>query len=367
MMPIGAAIIGPGKVAHTHAQALAALPHTRLVAVAGRDAARTQAFADQYQGQAYTQLDALLADSAVELVIICTPHPAHAAQAVAAAQAGKHVLVEKPMALTVAECDRMIAAARENAVKLGVISQRRWYEPVQRVKAALESGRIGRPILCLVTVLGWRGPEYYQMDAWRGSWAGEGGGVLVNQTSHQLDLFQWLMGPVDELFAYWGNLNHPYIEVEDTALAVVRFRSGALGNLVVSNSQNPGLYGKLHFFGESGAAVGVQTDGGSMFVAGVPTSIEPPVNDLWTVPGETERLAEWQAEDRARAAMLDVGSHYHCLQIQDFVEAIRNDRPPQVTGEDGRAAVALFEAIYRSQRTGAPVRFPLSAEPPARA
>jgi predicted dehydrogenase len=195
------------------------------------------------------------------------------------------------------------------------------------------------------------------MDAWRGRWDTEGGGVLVNQTSHQLDLIRWLMGPIDELFAYWSNLNHPYIEVEDTALAVLRFRSGALGNIVVSNSQNPGLYGKIHIFGETGAAVGVQTEGGSMFVSGVSTVVEPPYNDLWTIPGEAELLPGWQAEDEARG--VDVGTHYHALQIEDFVAAIIEGRPPRVTGEDGRNAVEIFEAVYRSQREGRPVKFPV--------
>ena len=359
-VPVGVAIIGPGKVAHTHARAVQSLSRARLVAVGGRDPARTQAFAAAYQARAYTDLDALLADPAVQAVILTTPHPAHAEAAVRAARAGVHVLVEKPLATTVADCDRMIEAAQGAGVWLGTISQRRWYEPVQRVKQAIEGGRIGKPILALLTVLGWRGPEYYAMDAWRGRWDTEGGGVLVNQTSHQLDLLQWLMGPVDELFAYWSNLNHPYIEVEDSAVAVLRFRNGALGNLVVSNSQNPGLYGRIHIFGDSGAGVGVQTDGGSMFVAGVSAAVEPPFNDLWTIPGEGERLPVWQAEDRARG--VDVGSHYHCLQIEDFFDAIIDGRPPYVTGEDGRRAVEIFEAVYRSQRERAPVTFPLEAQ-----
>ncbi len=355
---VGVAIIGPGKVAHTHARAVQAIPQAKLVAVGGRDMARTQAFADEYQARAYTDLQALLDAPGVQAVILTTPHPAHAEAAIMAAQAGVHVLVEKPMATTVADCNRMVAAAAAGGVWLGVISQRRWYEPVQRLHAAMQAGKIGKPILGLVTVLGWRGPEYYAMDAWRGKWDAEGGGVLVNQTSHQLDLIQWLMGPVDELFGYWANLSHPYIEVEDTAVVGLRFRSGALGNIVVSNSQNPGLYGKVHIFGDNGAGVGVQTEGGSMFVAGVSSVIEPPFNDLWTVPGEAGRLPEWQAADRALG--VDVGSHYHCLQIEDFVNAILENRPPRVTGVDGRNAVEIFEAVYRSQRAGAPIKFPLS-------
>jgi predicted dehydrogenase len=359
MQAIGTAIIGPGKVAHTHAQALAALPQSNFVAVCGRDPQRTQAFATQYGVRAYTDLAALLADRDVQSVIICTPHPQHAEQAVAAAEAGRHVLVEKPLAITAAECDRMIAAAAAHGVKLGVISQRRLYESVQRVKRALDAGKIGRPILGMVTVLGWRSAEYYTMDPWRGSWAGEGGGVLVNQAVHQLDLFQWLMGPIEDVFGYWANLNHPTIEVEDTAVAVVRFRSGALGNIVVSNSQHPGLYGKVHIHGANGASIGVQTEGGSMFIAGVAGNVEPPVNDLWTIPGEEALLDGWQAEDRARAAAIDVTSEYHRLQIADFLDAIRDDRPPLVPGEDGRRAVELFEAIYRSQREGRSIRLPL--------
>ncbi|MHB0859333.1 MAG: Gfo/Idh/MocA family protein, partial [Anaerolineae bacterium] len=247
-------------------------------------------------------------------------------------------------------------------VTLGMISQRRFYEPVQRVRQAIDTGKIGRPILGTMQVMGWRDEPYYQMDYWRGKWATEGGGVLLTQTSHQLDLFQWLMGPIDELFGYWGNLNHPYIEVEDTAIAVLRFKNGALGNLLVSNSQKPGLWGKIHVHGENGASVGVQTDGSSPFVSGVTASVEPPINDIWTVPGEEHLLAQFKAEDEARCATIDVMSYYHRLQIQDFLQAIRDDRDPAVTGREGRKQVELFTAIYRSQRDGRPVKFPLDAE-----
>lgn len=357
---IGTAIVGLGKVAHTHAQALAALPQSNFTAVCSRDARRAEAFARQYGVRAYTSLEEMLHDPSVQAITVCTPHPRHADIAVAAANAGVHVLVEKPMAITLADCDRMIEAARSNGVKLGVISQRRLYPPVLRVKQAIEDGKIGTPALGVLMMFGWRSPEYYAMDEWRGTWQGEGGGVLVNQAVHQLDLFQWLMGPVAELFGYWDNLNHPSIEVEDTALAVMRFRNGALGNLVVSNSQNPGMYGKIHVHGRSGHSVGVQTEGGSAFIAGVTAEVEPAVNDLWTVPGEEGMLERWQEEDRAMAQALDPMTHYHRLQIEDFLTAILQDREPLVTGEEGRKAVELFEAIYRSQRDHAVVTFPLA-------
>jgi UDP-N-acetyl-2-amino-2-deoxyglucuronate dehydrogenase len=200
------------------------------------------------------------------------------------------------------------------------------------------------------------------MDPWRGKWDLEGGGVLVNQAPHQLDLLQWFMGPIQELTGYWGNLNHPYIEVEDTAVALLRFTNSALGSIVVSNSQKPGIYGKVHVHGESGASVGVQTDGGAMFISGVSEVLEPPVNDLWTVPGEEHLLSHWQAEDEAAFQAIDAAQYYHRLQIQDFLEAILDDRDPMVTGVEGRKTVELFTGIYRSQRDHGPVAFPLDAE-----
>jgi UDP-N-acetyl-2-amino-2-deoxyglucuronate dehydrogenase len=211
-------------------------------------------------------------------------------------------------------------------------------------------------------MLGWRDEAYYASDPWRGTWESEGGGVLVNQAPHQLDLLQWFMGPIDELFAYWDNLNHPYIEVEDTAIAVLRFKNGGLGSIVVSNSQKPGIYGRVHVHGANGASIGVQTDGGSMFIAGMTSVLEPPINDLWTVPGEEHRLAVWQAEDRAAFESADPATHYHHLQIRDFLRAIIDDREPLVTSSDGRMTVELFTAIYRSQRDRAPIRFPLQEE-----
>ena len=153
------------------------------------------------------------------------------------------------------------------------------------------------PILGSVAMYGWRDEAYYRSDPWRGSWQGEGGGVLVNQAPHQLDLLHWYMGEIDELFGFWANLNHPYIEVEDTAVAVLRFKNGALGNIVVSNSQNPALYGRVYVHGSNGASIGVQTDGGAMFIAGMSSITEPPINDLWTVPGE-EEIIEKVAEGR---------------------------------------------------------------------
>lgn len=355
------AVIGYGKVAHTHAEALASVPESEFVAICGRDAAKARAFAEQYRVRPYTSVDGMVR-AGVQAVVVATPHPAHASVTTAALRAGAHAIVEKPLASSLEDCDAMIGAAREGGRTLAMISQRRLYAPTRRVREAIDAGRLGRPVLGTVTMLGWRSEEYYRSDPWRGSWNGEGGGVLVNQAPHQIDLLQWFMGDVDELYGAWANLNHPTIEVEDTSIAAIRFRSGALGNIVVSNSQNPGIFGKVWVHGSNGATVGVQTDGGSMFIAGMTSVAEPPVNDVWTVPGEEEMLARWQKEDADFFAGIDATKHYHRLQIRDFLQAILEGREPLVPGEEGRKTVEIFTAIYRSQRDGRPVRFPLQPE-----
>jgi predicted dehydrogenase len=190
----------------------------------------------------------------------------------------------------------------------------------------------------------------------------EGGGVLVNQAPHQLDILLWYMGEVDEVYGFWRNLNHPYIEVEDTALAIVKFKNGGIGNIIVSNSQKPGIFGKVHVHGSNGASVGVQTDGGAMFIAGVPSALEPPVNDLWTVPGEEHKLKDWVREDSELFERIDPIIFYMDRQIEDFLQALDENRVPLIRGVAGRRTVELFTAIYRSTRDNAPVKFPLETE-----
>jgi UDP-N-acetyl-2-amino-2-deoxyglucuronate dehydrogenase len=360
---IKTAIVGCGKVAHIHAAALKTLPASEFVAVCGGShSERRAAFAQKYGVKAYATVEELLDAGAAEMIAVATPHPAHAASTVKAARAGLHVLVEKPLASSLADCDAMLAASSAGGGQLGLICQRRFFEPCQRIRRAIDEGKLGRPVLGTVTMFGWRDAAYYRSDPWRGSWQGEGGGVLVNQAPHQLDLLLWYLGEVEELFGYWANLNHPTIEVEDTAVAVVRFKSGALGNIVVSNSQNPALYGKVTVHGSNGVSVGVQTDGGAMFIAGVSKITEPPLNDFWTVPGEEKLLAQWREEDTAYFRSIDPIEHYHRLQIDDFLQAILERRPPLITGEQGRQTVELFTGIYRATRERRAVRFPLLPE-----
>jgi predicted dehydrogenase len=205
----------------------------------------------------------------------------------------------------------------------------------------------------------WRDQAYYESDPWRGKWDTEGGGVLMNQSPHMLDLLLWLMDDrVVEVSGYWANLNHPFVEVEDSAVAILRFAHGGLGSIITSLSQKPGIHTKVHIHGSSGSSVGVETDRGATFIAGMTPISEPPLNDLWTIPGEETLLARFQAEDRARFAAIRATSHYHTLQIQDFLQAILQEREPEVTGDEGRRVVALVQAIYQSNRESRPVRFP---------
>lgn len=359
MQKLKTALVGCGKVGHLHAAALKSLPESEFVAVCGRTPEKAQAFAAKYGVSAFTDVREMLSKSKAEAICVCTPHPEHAAPTIAAAQAGVHALVEKPLASTLEDCDAMLAAARENNTIISTVCQRRFYPPCQRIRRAIDEGRIGKPALGIATIFGWRDEAYYKSDPWRGSWKLEGGGVLVNQSPHQLDLLTWYMGEIDEVFGYWANLNHPYIEVEDTAVAVVRFKSGGLGNIVVSNSQNPALNARVSVHGTNGASLGVQTDGGAMFVPGVTGISEAPFNDIWTIRGEEQMAPQWKEEDARLFASVNAVEYFHRLQIQDFLRAIIEQRAPSITGEDGRRTVELFTAIYRATREGRPAKFPL--------
>jgi UDP-N-acetyl-2-amino-2-deoxyglucuronate dehydrogenase len=352
------AIVGCGKVADTHALAYRELPNSDFVAVCSNSPHRAQAFAAKWGVTGYTDLAQMLDCEKVDVLSVCTPHPQHPAAVEIAAAVGVHAIVEKPLAVDLVSCDRAIAAARDAKVKLGVISQRRWYEPVRRMKDAIDAGKLGKPALILVQMLGWREPSYYLSDPWRGTWAGEGGGVAVSQAPHYLDLLTWFMGPAIEVHGYWDNYNHPSIEVDDTVVASVRFQNGGMGSVVLSNSQRPGLFGKVHIHGSAGSSVGAEIDSGSPFISGVSTTTDPPFNDIWTIPGEESELEIWNREDRSRP--WDVMTHYHKLQLADFLDAVSEDREPLVGPDDGRRVVELFTAVYRSQHEHASQRLPLA-------
>ncbi|MEK4298554.1 Gfo/Idh/MocA family oxidoreductase [Oceanobacillus sp. FSL W8-0428] len=359
MTKLRTAIIGCGKVADFHAKAFVNLPNSDFVAVCNHRLKGAEDFASKYNVNAYDNVHDMVEQEKIDIVSICTPHPLHAQAAVEAIESGAHVLIEKPLASSLKDCDAILSAAEKAGKIVGTVSQRRFYQSCMRIKETIDQGKIGKPVLGTVHMLGWRDETYYQSDAWRGTWDGEGGGVLVNQAPHQLDLLLWYMGEVEEVYGVWSNLNHPYIEVEDTAVAVIKFKNGALGNVVVSNSQNPALYGKVHIHGENGASIGVQTDGGAMFIAGMSSITEPPYNDMWTVPGESQMLDTWKQEDSAFFNNVDSMYYYHELQIKDFIDAIFNNTSPLVDGYEGRKTVELFTAIYESTKENKVIKFPL--------
>lgn len=359
MEKLRCAVIGSGKVGHFHAKAFNELESTVLVACFSRRDTTVKPFAEKYNINGYTDVVQMFEKENLDVISICTPHPNHAEYAVLAASYGVHVAIEKPLAISLSDCNDIINAKNQYSVKMTTIVQRRFFKPCMRIKNAINDGKIGTPILSTVNMYGWRDQDYYDSDPWRGSWDGEGGGVLVNQAPHQLDLMLWYMGDIQEVYGDWKNYNHPYIEVEDTAVAMVKFKNGAMGSIVVSNSQNPALYGKVHVFGSNGASLGVQTDGGEMFVAGMSKINEPPLNDIWKIPGEETKLEKYRKNDTQFFNSIDATTYFHIEQIKDFIDAIINNHEPLVSVEDGRKTVELFTAIYRSSRTGLPVKFPI--------
>jgi UDP-N-acetyl-2-amino-2-deoxyglucuronate dehydrogenase len=361
MQKLRSAIIGCGKMAQVHAQALKNIQETELVAVQSRSVEKVAATAARFGVKAYSDIAEMIQREQVQVVVICTPHPAHRAAAIIAMENGAHVLSEKPLAVSLEDCDAMIATSAQTNKQLGMISQRRFYPGCRRIKDAIDAGKLGTPMLGSVIMYGWRDEKYYSSDPWRGSWAQEGGGVLVNQAPHQLDLLLWYMGSeMEELYGVWQNINHPYIEVEDTATAIIRFKNGAVANIIVSNAQKPGIYGKVHIHGSNGASAGVQTDGGLMFLPGQSGINEPPLNDMWTLPGEEQQLDVYRAEDMAEFNAVDNAVEYYVrLQNRDFIVAVAENRQPMVTAKQGRKTVELFTALYRSSKERQPIRWPL--------
>ena len=348
-------LLGYGKVANLYAEAIQDLPNGELVSVCGRNRERRNGFAAKWKVASRDTAEEMARLDKVELALVVTPHPQHRDGCLEALAAGCHVLVEKPMAIKTSQCDEMIAAAKESGKILSVVSQRRWFPSCKRIKEAINSGKLGKPCLLQLTILGWRDEAYYASDPWRGKWvhdaesgAAEGGGILINQAAHQIDLMNWFMGPIEEIKGYWGNFNHPYIEVEDSAVAVLKFRNGGLGSVLVSNSQKPGIYAKVHVHGTSGASAGVQTDSGAMFIAGMSSIVDPPLNDLWTIPGEEMFLEKFRAEDETFFKSINPTVYFFTRQLEEHCRALLEGSPPPTSGEEGRETVRFIETMYKS-------------------
>jgi predicted dehydrogenase len=341
---IGFVIVGCGMIARFHVRALAEIPDARLVALVSRSEAKARAMAGELglDCAIVTDLDSVLARPDVQAVIVTTPSGAHLEPAKAAAQAGKHVVVEKPLEITSERCEQIIGACDRHGVKLCTIFPSRFGDANRTVKAALDAGRFGRLTLGETTCKWWRPQAYYDEGGWKGTKALDGGGALMNQAIHNVDLLLWMMGDVTHISGFTATLAHERIEVEDTAVACLRFANGALGIIEATTSVHPGLPKTIAIHGDRGTVVIEQDDV-------LRWELSPETAEDRAIKNRFAQKTGASGGSSNPAAISHVG---HARQLADFVRAIRTDSAPLVDGREGRKAVALIEAIYQSASTG---------------
>jgi predicted dehydrogenase len=352
-MPIGFGIIGCGMIAHFHARAIGDIRGAKLVACYDTISAAADKLAAATGCKAYHDLKAMLADPAVEVVTIGTPSGAHLEPAVAAARAGKHVIVEKPLEITLRRCDKIIEACDKAGVLLSTIFPSRFHEPSIEIKRAIEQGRFGRLTVGDAIVKWYRTQAYYDSGAWRGTWELDGGGALMNQAIHSVDLLTWLMGPVVEIQARTGLLAHERIAVEDVALATVAFANGAMGIIEASTTIYPGYLKRIEIHGSAGSAIMEEEDIIKWDFA------KPAKRDAVI----HEKMSQRKSTGGGAADPKAIGHHGHTRQFQDVLSAIKKGGKPLVDGPEGRRSVEIILAIYKAAETGRAVKLPLPADP----
>lgn len=335
---VGFGLVGLGMAAETHAREIKQVKGGELVAVYGRNEEKAKKFAEQFRVRRwYSDYRRMLDDKEVNIVNILTPHALHHDFAIPAAEAGKHVIVDKPLEITLEHANSIINACRKHRVKLAVIYQMRFGKGVQKLKHAVESGLFGKLFLGDAYDKGARTQEYYDRDYWRGTKKYEGGGSLMTQSIHQIDVLQWLMGPVNTVYAKMETATHK-IEVEDLAVGLVKFRNGALGVIESSTSTCPALKSRIEVHGENGSAI---------------------------VNAQYDQVLYWDLQSSADKVDTPKGSRYkdisdprqfpqvrHRYQFQDMIDAIKEDREPVLNGEEGRKSLAIVLAMYQSAETG---------------
>jgi predicted dehydrogenase len=335
-------ILGAGNISETHARAAAAIAGTEIVAVTGGNLARAERLAAAYGAAAYADLDRFLAHEPMDVVAIGSPSGLHAEQGIAACRRGLHVLVEKPIDISVERADALIDAAAAAGVALGVFFQDHVQPDLVRLQEAVAAGRLGRPLLASARVKWYRPPEYYGQSKWRGTWALDGGGALMNQGIHTADLLLWLLGPVTRVAARAATALHR-IEVEDTVVALLEFDSGALATLEATTAAYPGYQRKMELTFTGGTAI-VEHD---RLVA---ADLREPADDL---------LASGAADQNASASSPVVSdARGHQRLFEDFFDAIATGREPRCSGRYARQSVALVQAIYEAARTSGWVSVP---------
>jgi len=356
------AVIGAGVIGRTHAACIRELdPGATLALVADEVPGRARELAAAYGAEAVMSAAAAFSRDDIDAVAICTPSGQHADLAVAALDAGKHVIVEKPIDVTLRAAYRVADAAARSTAMVTVVSQHRFDPSSQLVRQAIKEGRLGRLTSGVASVAWWRTQDYYDSGDWRGSWALDGGGALMNQGIHTVDLLVWMLGEPVEVSARTARLAHERIETEDTAVAIVRFASGALGVLHATTAAYPGLTARIQVHGDRGSAV-IDGDLLTYFHAAAVDG-GPRGDSAAADPNQAADLLPSLAPVAAAGSDPGAVSEAHLYQYRDFVEAIEHGRPPAVTVDDAIRALAVVEAVYESARTGefVPVEVPRAA------
>ncbi|MCE9529857.1 MAG: Gfo/Idh/MocA family oxidoreductase [Planctomycetes bacterium] len=346
---LGFCIVGCGMIARYHTKALSEVPGAKLTALVSRTAGSAERMIAETGStgvSVHTDLASALKAPNVDVVIITTPSGGHLEPAVLAAKAGKHVVVEKPLEITPERCDRIIEACDQNKVKLCTIFPSRFLDSNTALHDAVVQGRFGRMTLGETTCKWWRSQAYYDEGGWKGTQALDGGGALMNQAIHNVDLLLWMMGDATHVSGFTAMLAHERIEVEDTAVACLQFASGALGVIQATTSVHPGLPKTIGVHGDRGTAVIEQEDILRWEFASPLPSDE----------SIKQRFAQKVGASGGASDPKSISHQGHARQLADFVQAIQGNRPPMVDGREGRKAVALICAIYESMRTGRVVK-----------
>lgn len=344
---LGWGIIGCGVIGPSHAGAVKECEETELRAVCDVVEEKAGKMAEDYGGEPCTDLKDLLERDDIDCVSICTPSGMHAEHAIAAARAGKHVLCEKPIDISLASIDRLIQVCKAQQVKLGVIFQRRTYDATRIAREAVQGGTLGQMVLGDACLKYYRSPEYYKSAGWRGTWALDGGGALMNQGVHGVDQLLYIMGDVESVFARADHLVRD-IEVEDTSVACLKYKSGAFGAIVCTTSVNPGEGTRIELNGNLGTIILCDQEFTKWAVSDSPSK-----------RGENDESKCGKPESQGVGDPTAISQKGHAAQVADLVRAIREDRDPMVTGESARKSVELILAIYESARTGKEIKLPL--------
>jgi UDP-N-acetyl-2-amino-2-deoxyglucuronate dehydrogenase len=343
-------IVGAGVIGKLHAEAISSLPDAELVAIADRVPERAQKLGAAVQATPYDDYKQMLEREQLDIINVCTPSGLHGEHACQAMRAGRHVIVEKPMEITHTAIAEMLKVQQETGVKMAVISQHRFDQASRRVYDLVQEEAFGRLVMGNAAVPWWRSQGYYDSGAWRGTWELDGGGVLMNQSIHSIDILQWLMGPVKSIYAYTDTLVHN-METEDVAVAILRFANAALGTITATTGAYPGTGTRIEIYGDKGSAV-IADDNLSYLHLARDESEDDAVG-FYGLAKEKRQQGIITREETGRAAQdpASLAIRSHVLQIADMMQAIREDGTPLVDGNAAKHPVEIILAIYESART----------------